>query len=275
MDILRKVRDLESTIARQFDSAAKRLARPGAREPLDIVHAILEAVDREIQPGSRGRRVFPFNRIRVSVVAPSREARVRLETVFAGEYGLQRRIMDKLRSAGCGPADVCVVTTYVGRAHKNWQDPEFHVAFAKVEEAAPIDRIEIPSSPARLDITVLRGVAEKKSYSFASERIDIGRCAEVKDAGSRLIRTNNVAFLEDAVENNHSVSRQHAHIIYQSGSREFRLYDDGSVHGTHIVRHGTTVTVVPGSRGVRVQSGDEIVVGDARMRIKIHNGSKE
>jgi hypothetical protein len=35
------------------------------------------------------------------------------------------------------------------------------------------------------------------------------------------------------------------------------------------VRQGTTVTVLRGSRGVRLKSGDEIVVGDARMRIKI------
>ena len=37
-----------------------------AREPLEIVHLIVEAVEHEIQPGGRGTRVFPFNRITLS-----------------------------------------------------------------------------------------------------------------------------------------------------------------------------------------------------------------
>jgi ketosteroid isomerase-like protein len=269
VDILRKVRTIESTIARQFDSAAKKLARTGAREPLEIVHAILDAVDRQFQRVSRGGRVFPFNRIRVSVLAPSRDARGRLETVLAGDYGLRRRIADKLRSAGCDDSDIAVAINYVGRAQKNWGDPEFHVTFATVEVPA-LESLVPPSCPPRLEITVLQGVTAKRTYAFVADRIDIGRCVEVKDNRGRLIRTNNIAFVEGALDVNQSVSRQHAHITYQSTSRDFRLYDDGSAHGTHIVRGGTTVTVPRGSRGVRLKSGDEIAAGDARMRIRIN-----
>jgi pSer/pThr/pTyr-binding forkhead associated (FHA) protein len=104
---------------------------------------------------------------------------------------------------------------------------------------------------------------------FDAERIDLGRCVAVKDTDGRLIRSNDIAFVEGAGEVNQSVSRQHAHIAHQSGSQEFRLYDDGSVHGTHIVRNGRTVPVRRGSRGVRLQSGDEIGLGDARLRIRI------
>lgn len=268
MDILKKVRDIESTIARQFDSAARKLARPGAREPLEIVHAIVDAVDREIQPASRGRRVFPYNRIRVSVVAASREARRRLETVLDGDDELQRRIDDKLRRAGCEASNVAVSVSYTSRAHKNWDDPDFHVAFATVEQPK-IERDEPSAHPGRLDVAIVRGVAEKRSYSFVSDRIDIGRCVEVKDTLHRLIRTNDIVFVEGALEPNETVSRQHAHISYHSASGEFRLYDDGSAHGTQIVRQGTTLAVLRGSRGVRLKSGDEIVVGDARMRIRI------
>jgi hypothetical protein len=269
VDILRKVRTLESTIARQFDSAARKLARPGAREPLEIVHAILDAVDRQVQRSGRGERVFPFNRIRVVVLAPSGEARRRLETVLAGEYGLRRRIAEKLRSAGCNDPDIAVAITYAGRTQKGWADPEFHVTFANVEVTA-IEGAGVRLSPPRLEVTVLRGVTEKRTYSFAADRIDIGRCLEVRDHQNMLVRTNDVAFVEGALDANQSVSRQHAHITYQSTSREFRLYDDGSAHGTHIVRDGTTVTVPRGSRGVRLKSGDEVVVGDARLRIRIN-----
>jgi hypothetical protein len=269
VDILGKVRTIESTIARQFDSAAKKLVMSGAREPLEIVHAILDAADRQFQRSRRGERVFPFNRIRVSVLAPSREARTRLETVLAGDYGLRRRIADKLRAAGCDDSDIVVAINYVGRSQKNWEDPEFHVTFAHVEAQA-IEGDSPPACPPRLEITVLRGVTDKRTCSFVADRIDIGRCIEVKDNSGRLIRTNDVAFVEGALDANQSVSRQHAHIAYQSTSGEFRLYDDGSVHGTHIVRDGTTVTVLRGSRGVRLKSGDEIVVGDARMRLRIN-----
>src|SRR5262249_7905893 len=100
--------------------------------------------------------------------------------------------------------------------------------------------------------------------------IDLGRCVEVKDANGRLIRTNDVAFVEGSGEINQTVSRQHAHITHQPKSGEFRLYDDGSAHGTHIVRQGRTVTGLRGSRGVRLRSGDELVLGDARMRIRIN-----
>jgi predicted component of type VI protein secretion system len=33
------------------------------------------------------------------------------------------------------------------------------------------------------------------------------------------------------------------------------------------------VTVPHGSRGIRLQSGDEIVLGEARVRVKIHRGT--
>jgi predicted component of type VI protein secretion system len=46
------------------------------------------------------------------------------------------------------------------------------------------------------------------------------------------------------------------------------MHDDGSEHGTSIVRQGRSLQVPRGSRGVRLESGDEIVLGDARVRVK-------
>jgi hypothetical protein len=272
VDILTKVRSLESSLARRFDSAARKLARSGAREPLEILHAIVDAVEREIQPSGRGKHVFPFNALHVAVLAPSRESRERFQTVLAGDPGLRQRIDDKLRAAGCGGSDVAVKINYVGRAQTAWRDPEFHVRFVKVETSAPrVD--DVTASCARLDVVVGRGVTEKRSYSFVAERIDLGRCAEVKDRRGRLVRTNNVAFVDAAGGPNQSVSRQHAHISRHRTSGEFRLYDDDSAHGTQIVRHGRTIDVPKGGRGVRLNSGDEIALGDARLRIRITTGT--
>jgi len=265
MDVLGKARRLESRIARRLDSAAQDFMGSGAREPLEIVYSIVEAVEHEIQPGGRGRRTFPFNRVTVSVLAPSREARARFEAVFGGEPALRERIADRLRSAGCEAVDLVVDVVYVTRGQKNWRDPGFHVDFARVTPVDARDASRGPA-PARIELTVSRGVAERRAYAFMAGRIDLGRCAEVRDSRNRLIRTNHVAFAEGSGDVNQSVSRQHAHIGYASG--DYRLYDDRSAHGTSILRNGRTVAVPTGSRGVRLRSGDEIVLGEARVRIR-------
>jgi FHA domain-containing protein len=272
VDILSKVRNIESTLASRFDTAAKKLAKSGPREPLEIVHAIVDAVSREIQSSGRGKYTFPFNSIQVLALAPSREVRERLHSVLEGDSGVRRRIEDKLRSIGCRGSDVSININYAARAQSSWRDPAFHIKFAHVEVPRPACVVAPTASP-RVELSVLRGTAARRTYVFVDERIDLGRCAEVKDSAGRLIRTNDLAFVEGAGEVNQSVSRQHAHIARQAGSQEFRLYDDGSVRGTHILRNGKTVSVPRGSRGVRLQSGDEIGLGDARLRIRINPSS--
>jgi hypothetical protein len=267
MDILRKARSLESKIASGFDRAAREFVQSGTREPIEIVHSIVESVEKEVQSSGRGKRVFPFNRIALSVLAPSRDARARFEAVAADEPPLRQRIMERLGSAGCRVPELAVDITYVARAPKGWQNPEFHVEFERVAKTNAADEGVDPHH-ARVELTVLRGVADHRTYSFVANRIDLGRCAEVRDSRNRLLRTNHVAFVEGTGDVNQSVSRQHAHIMYESSSREYRLYDDGSGHGTGIARNDKTLSVPRGSRGVRLQSGDEIVLGEARVRIR-------
>jgi pSer/pThr/pTyr-binding forkhead associated (FHA) protein len=267
MDLLGKARKLESAITARVDEAAKGLARPRPREPLEIVHAILDAIERQIEPTGRGTRVFPFNRIEVSVVAPSREARGRLEAVFGGDLPLRTRIADRLRSAGCSPLDIVVAVHYFDRAEPGWRTPDFDLQFARVTDTVVETRAQNPN-PARIEVTVLRGAAERWTYSLASARIDLGRCAEVRDSRNRLIRTNHVAFTEGSEDVNQTVSRQHAHIAYEPRTGHFRLHDDGSGHGTGIVRGGRTISVPRGSRGVRLRNDDEIVLGEARVRVR-------
>jgi hypothetical protein len=265
MDLLGRARRLESTIARRFDRAARDAVGAVSREPLEVVHLVAEAVEREIQPGGRGTRVFPFNSITLSILASSREERARFEAVLAGEPPLRDRIVERLRSKSCLIDDLTLEVAYVARATKDWRYPEFNLVLARVARTATNDA---PRDPAygRIDLTVVRGTAARKSYSFAAKRIDLGRCAEVRDTRNRLVRTNHVAFIEGAGEVNQSVSRRHAHIEYEPTSGGYRLCDDGSVHGTSVVRNGSTVPVPPGSLGVRLRTGDELVLGEARLR---------
>jgi hypothetical protein len=273
MDLLGKARKLESTIARRFDRAARDAVGASTHEPLEIVHLVVEAAEREIQPGGRGKRVFPFNSITLSVLASSREARARFEAVFAGGPTLRDRIIEHLRLKSCPIDDLTLDVTYVTKAPKDWRHPQFNLAFARVARAPASD---VPHEPvvARIDLTVVRGTTERKTYSFVAKRIDLGRCPEVRDARNRLIRTNHVAFVERSGEINQSVSRRHAHIAYEPASGGYRLRDDGSVHGTSVVRNGSTVVVPSGSLGVRLRTGDELVLGEARLRIRF-DGDRE
>jgi hypothetical protein len=267
MDLLGKARRLESTIAQRLDRAARDAVGAVSREPLEIVHLVIEAVEHEIQPGGRGKRVFPFNSITLSVLTSSREGRARFEAVLAGEPPLRDRIVEHLRSKSCAIDDLTLDVAYVARAPKDWRHPQFNLALARVARAPTSDARRDPAF-ARIDLTVVRGTAERKNYSFAAKRIDLGRCAEVRDTRNRLIRTNHVAFVEGSGAINQSVSRRHAHIAYEPTSGGYRLRDEGSVHGTSVVRNGSTVAVPSGSLGVRLRTGDEVVLGEARLRIR-------
>src|SRR5207342_1579944 len=132
MDVLGKARRLESTLAAKLDQAAKGLVRSRPREPLEIVLAILDAVEQRIEPSGRGTRVFPFNRIELSVLAPTRETRGRLEAVLGGDTPLRARILDRVHCAGCSLADVVVEIQYSDRAAQHWSTPEFDLQFARV-----------------------------------------------------------------------------------------------------------------------------------------------
>lgn len=274
MNILQKVKRLEAGMTRAVERAAREWSQSGAREPLEIGQAIVDAVAERLEPAARGRYVFPFNRIHVTIAA-SRDARARFQAVFESEPTLQERIAARLRDAGCSPASVQCAVTYAARPSPGWQTPEFHVEFTRgaavamavgVQETEPAP-VAAPAAARELQITIVSGTAEAPSYTFTLPRVNLGRCAEVRDSLSRLLRTNHVAFADLAGTSNHSVSRQHAHIEYVESARHYRIRDDRSAHGTHIVRNGRTVPVPAGPRGVRLESGDEIVLGEARARV--------
>lgn len=265
MDILAKARQLESRLARTVDRAAQQWSKSGPRGPLEIVHGILEAVEDRIEPAGRGTHVFPFNRIKVTVVAVSPDARARLSAVLDGPPTLQERISTRLRSEGCDVPGLQVRVSYVGQADPAWTTQEFHVDFSRgaSQELSP------PPPPVvhEITLTVIAGSAEKPDYALRLDRINLGRCAEVRDRRNRLLRTNHLAFIDGGGPINETVSRAHAHIDCGK-SGEYRLFDDRSGHGTSIVRIGRTINVPSGSRGVRLQPGDEIVLGEARLRMK-------
>jgi len=270
MDLLARARKLESQLARTVDRAAGRVMPAGVREPLEIAHAVVEAVEREVQPAGRGRHLFPFNRIHVSVLAPSRQARARVEAVLATEPTLAQRIHARLDAAGCPVADLTVRVGCVAEAGEEWPAPDFHVEFDRLAlpPPPPVEPVAPPEPPS-IEMEVLAGTAEQPAYAFQFARIDLGRCAEVRDRRNQLVRTNHVAFADTDDRVNQTVSRRHAHLEYHPQEEAFRIYDDGSEQGTGVARDGRAIAVPPGARGVRLQPGDEIVLGQARLRVHV------
>ena len=106
MSILDKARMLESRISRALTQAATEAVGSNEREPLEVAHAIVDAIEREVQSGGRGARLFPFNSLAISVLAPASDARARLAACFAAAPSLRERVVDRLRSAGCDVADL-------------------------------------------------------------------------------------------------------------------------------------------------------------------------
>ena len=275
MDIAGRARKLERKLARTVDAAIGELVGRDEPAPLEIVHAVLDRAEHEVQELGSGRRVFPYNGVRLAVAAPARDrqARARLEAVLAGPPSLVERLVDRLQRAGCADVRVTSQLVFVRQQGPDWDDPRFHVTFERiVEPAARVDS----GTPARgrtatprLRLTVIKGTTEQKGYAFAGGRVDIGRRTEVLDQRQRLVRTNQVAFADDDTPDNRSVSRRHAHIEYVESEGQYRIWDDRSAHGTSIVRDGKTIKVAAGARGMRLVGGDEIALGHARLKVTI------
>jgi len=273
MDIAGKARKLERRISRTVDAAVVEFVGRSASAPLEVVHGVVDRAEAEIQDIGRGRRVFPFNRVRLQIAIGSsdKESRARYAAVIDGPPSLSDRLAERLVASGCRIERIDTAVVFVRRRGSDWGAADFHVEFDRVdlplEAVAGPRRSDQPS--VRLKLTIVKGAAEQRSYAFTTGRIDIGRRSDVVDQRQRLIRTNHVAFSEEGPDENRTVSRRHAHIEFSEQERCYRLWDDRSAHGTAIVRRGRSIRVPPGARGMRLETDDEIVLGQARIRVGV------
>jgi len=273
VDFASKARKLEQRISRTVDAAVVEFVGRTATSPIEIVHSVLARAEAEIQDIGRGRRVFPFNRVRVHVAGSGdKESRARLAAVMDGPPSLADRVVERLRSSGCAIDRIDTTIVHVRRRASDWTDADFDVEFDRADVPVQNNDARTPRAShavPRLKLTVVKGTAEQRSYAFTAERVDIGRRSDVVDQRQRLIRTNHVAFTEDGADENRTVSRRHAHIEFSEQDRCYRLWDDRSAHGTTIIRHGRAIKVPAGARGARVETDDEIVLGYARLRVTV------
>jgi hypothetical protein len=254
---------IEKGLGRQMDRLTRVSRAP--RELIQLLDDVVEDAVEHVEPVGGGRRTFPYTRLEVHLAVPPGRG-PGAEAVLEQRPGLEERIAERLAAAGCDPPPTPQVTTRIleGVPPESWQDRDFHVEYGRgrSRRRAPAALKAMP--PVRL--VVIEGDAGRRTHELLLERIEIGRTGSVPARGGRRQRQNQLAFA-DAPGANASVSRAHAHLEWVAAEEGFRLFDDGSTQGTRIVRKGRTIEVPgAGGRGVRVESGDELQFGKARVR---------
>ena len=254
---MRLFSDFEKTIERGFRKWTERVFGAAQSDELLLVHrAILEEIETKVQTAARGKRIFPYSLVSVTLISADADRRALYTAAFAEEARLAGDIRQALESAGCQVARAFSVDVRTAESGEG----AFRIEYGS---APPVPAA--PSAPASL--VVVKGKAERETYTISKPRTNIGRMAELTDAEQRIVRRNDVVFLEGEDEANSTVSRKHAHIKCAAG--EYRIADDESEFGTRVFRDGRSLDVPAGNRrGEKLRSGDEIYLGRACLRFE-------
>lgn len=268
-EFLEKSRQLLQTVASRVGKAIDPPLASDAT-PLDIQHAIVEAVESRAQPVGGGRRALPDACVKVRIIAKDAAEQRALELVLAG---LEARVLKRLREVECDlPRGFRLEIAYLRRRPAGWApDQPMHIEY-EAEAPARGERAEsrhAETPPPALTITVVRGRATSAAYTLREPRIRIGRsAAPVDDRGHA--RHNHVAFTEDDEAHSRTVGRGHAEIRYDAARDEYRIFDEGSANGTRVIRGGEVISVPPRDPfGIAIRPADELEFGTAAVRVEI------
>lgn len=261
--LIHGTRTLERRLTTAVEQAAHTIAGEAEATPLELVDQACDDIARHVQPSGRGRYAFPFNAVTITFLATSAERQAHFEGICEGPPSLEERVMTRLMSAGCAALDLDVNVAFTATPEAAWTHPAFHIGLARMAPAARTVR----EPTLNLTVEVVHGTASLAAYTFTSLPVTIGRGVEVRDSRHQLLRLNHVAFTENGGDVNQSVSRRHARIELDPQNGRPRVIDDNSAQGTGVIRHGRGIAVPRGSRGLGLRSGDELVLGQARVRI--------
>jgi len=269
-NLIERARRKAVNIERLLDARMTALVRPSPRglEPLEVRQALLDEIEGHLVPGPKGTLIFPFDEVRVELMGGTSEEIAALEATLESDGGFEAAAYARLVECGCRPPEfVLTIECLAAGPGQAVDDKRYRVHFVRhAKEPAP--EAAAPTAP----LTVTVGIGESSvSRAITHGRLDIGRVADVRDRDGRLVRQNGLV-VPDAQDPHNTVSRRHAHILAAKagdGSIEYRVYDDGSRYGTHIVRNGYTITVHAGSLGVALRDGDELHFGEASARVTI------
>jgi hypothetical protein len=260
---------IEKTIERGFRRWTERMFGAADSDQLLLVHrAILEEIETKIQTVARGKRVFPYPRLVVSLASADSGRRAVYQTAFGEEGRLEKDIRDALESARCElPRGFQVEVRTVEVRTVEVNATEANARAFEIQYSSESARLPAPGPAPLARLTIVKGKAEAAEYTLEKVRTNLGRLAELTDSEQRVVRRNDVVFEEGGDEANATVSRKHAHIRLADG--DYRICDEGSEFGTRVFRDGRTIEVPAGNRrGEKLRSGDEIYLGRACLRFE-------
>ena len=243
-----------------------------AREPLEIRRAVVDALLADVQPIGRGRRTLPYSRVTVHVLATGTAEKRVLTEALVGPGGAEGDARRELERVGALPGGFSFTVRFARAPGRDWQPgSRFHVSVSSVAADAP-DPQPTPEPaggpPPRSVIRIVTGKATATSVALEGGRLTIGRQVAVTDTDGRVVRRNDVAFVGDD-DASRSVSRAHGCIAWDAAAGAYRVFDEGSAHGTQIARAGRLIRVPGGRSGLKLQPGDEIHAGRAVLKFDL------
>ena len=262
---LDKLVKLEKALEGKLDRLTRRKGSP--EDPFEWIPSILDEIEQRVVPSGGRGRMFPYELIRVRVRVRPGSAEAARAVFGAGAF--EERVRERLGEARCEvPAELRVRVRIVESGPVEEGESPYAVEFRRPTTSK--ERKDPAAQPAEtgvpaVRIVVVEGHARRRIHPLKLERINLGRMESVEGRGPQGVRRNHVAFVDTDDPVNTTVSRAHAHIEHFE-AHGFRLFDDGSVHGTRIVRDGRSIPVARGAtRGVKLRHGDEIQLGMARL----------
>jgi hypothetical protein len=236
-------------------------------EVAEIRIAVLDEVKKKIQRAG-GKALFPYNLVRISIRAAGNDAAI-FERDFFRKF-FEEEVRKGIAKESCRhPEDLRVEIQVSDDDRENW------LLIETLSEDPPV--VAEPTRARRVArLVVVAGSANKPEVPLQKARINIGRLVDVyKSEG--LSRRNDLAFAADNPINR-TVSREHAHILHEKKTGEYRLFNDrwykrGDKRETNcglwIVRDGMGQEVHRDTRGTRLLPGDEIHLGKAVLKFQM------
>lgn len=259
MGFWNKLLKTEQNIRRRIENA---FGYGTADTPLELRREIIEQIESRIAIDAAGN-LFPYATVMIQLYPRTEAQRDVFETAFLRDASLKEEVIEKLKESDTNyPENLEITVDVKPAATAPESSAPFQITFVKADP--PRER-EVPE----VKLTITKGAADHPVYLMKKERILIGRLAEVLDREGRMVRRNDVAFLDNRDEINSTVGRAHARIWYDFEKREFRIVDEVSRYGTQILRDGRSLEVPGGNpRGIRLRSGDDVYFGQACIKFE-------
>jgi hypothetical protein len=258
--VTRPLRDVARKVQARLRSFFDAPPGDGAA-PLELLQAALDELEGQAQPSGRGSRLFPYTRVVVHVTQPAAD-RAAIEAVFGQ---LDARLRERLAEIRCEfPASLTASVSVTDSV--NGHDPLLRVECTNDD---PASRGRDPRELPELQIRVLKGQCDRADYTFTEDVVSIGRGAELSDAFGR-VRRNHIVFLDVRDGITETVGRAHARLELDPAAGAYLLFNESGSNPTFLLRGGRSLRVTPRDRrGVRVESGDEVQLGRAVIKLAV------